>query len=82
MVKGILYTEEKINEDIKFYREAVEKHKKDYPGCETLNKELGYDLRHNQYLHARAIESYLTSMLCNFDYKASEVEVVKEAVFK
>lgn len=77
-VQAIVLTKEDIQKELKYYRDLMEEHKKNYPGSEKLNKELGYDLRHGQYLYAQHVESHLTSMLCNFDYKASEIEVVKE----
>lgn len=82
MVKAIVLTQEKICKEIKQLSEWMEKHKKEYPGCETLNKELGYDLRHHQYLYAEHVQCHLRGLLCNYDYSASEIEIIKEAVIK
>lgn len=81
-VKGILFTREKLTEEIKNINERMEAHKKEFPNCTKRDKTLEYDLRHEQYKYSEYVRAYLLGLSTNFDYKASEVEVIAEPVNK
>ena len=74
-VKAIMFTKEDIVKEMKRLHEYIAEHKKQYPDYETNI------LRGGQIKYAESVESHFTSMLCNFDYKATEVEIVKAPIF-
>ena len=75
-VKAIIFTKESISSEIKRLRKYIEDHKKANPDYLENKNSVAY----GQIKYAQNVESHFTGMLCNFDYKATEVEVVKEPI--
>jgi hypothetical protein len=77
-VKAIVLTKESIYEEIKRLRKYIEDHKKANPDYLENKNSVAY----GQINYAQTVESHYLGMLCNFDYKVSEIEIVKEPKLK
>lgn len=71
-MQAIVFTKEGIREEIRKANEWIINHKNKHPDWET------HVVWNGQLRYAENTLSYYTSLLCNFGYTSSNIEIVEE----